>query len=314
MAFPVDEDRKKVEIIRYFKKYRTPFQKYNDHYNTMNKVRELTELEREQTEKKVRYKNPGERYQERINALVFKDMYNTYKYKYNELTGKLSKEEIKKKQIEENKFHWKDSDLINKIVAVQNMENTEWFKPNYSKERISKSSEKLKREILKPLVIKGNDIFIEEEKIKEKLEEEEKKNQKRELLLKQKMFTRRSYAPEFKSKFPIKKIEYDKSKLNKSDIIENSSFNQSSQCGPHFLEAFKRVAEKEVNKQNRIFKKNKDNIEYIYSHPGTYREFEFPDVEKKSNKIMFWSCCMNEDKDSKGCQKTVVKKFSWLYD
>ena len=74
------------------------------------------------------------------------------------------------------------------------------------------------------------------------------------------------------------------------------------------------MAEKEVNKQNRIFKKNKDNIEYIYSHPGTYREFEFPDVKKKSNKTMFWSCCMNEDKDSKGCQKTVVKKFSWLYD
>ena len=146
------------------------------------------------------------------------------------------------------------------------------------------------------------------------------------------MFTRRSYAPEFKSKYPIKKLEYDKIKaenLNKSDIIENSSFNQneSSQCGPHFLEAFKRIAEKEVNRQNRIFKKNKDNIEYIYSHPGTYREFDFPDIEtkkdspdspeyiaKKSNKTMFWSCCMNEDKDSKGCQKTVVKKFSWLYD
>ena len=334
LAFPVDEDRKKVEIIRYFKKYRNPFQKYNDYYNIMNKVKEQTELEREKAEKKVRYKNPGERYQERINALVFKEMYNTYKYKYNELTGKIDKEEIKKKQIEENKFHWKDSDLINKIVAVQNMENTDWFKPNYSKERISRSSEKLKREILKPLVIKGNDIFIEEEKIKEKLEEEEKKNQKRELLLKQKMFTRRSYAPEFKSKYPIKKIEYDKltktNKLNKSDILENSSsFNQneSSQCGPHFLEAFKKVAEKEVNKQNKIFKKNKDNIEYIYSHPGTYREFEFVDFEtkkdspdspeyiaKKNNKTMFWSCCMNEDKDSKGCQKTVVKKFSWLYD
>ena len=178
LAFPVDEDRKKVEIIRYFKKYRTPFQKYNDHYNIMNKVKELTELEREKTEKNVRYKNPGERYKERINALVFKEMFNTYKYKYNELTGKLDKEEIKKKQIEENKFHWKDNDLINKIVAVQNMENTDWFKPNYSKEKMSKSSEKLKREILKPLVIKGNDIFIEEEKIKEKLEEEEKKTKK----------------------------------------------------------------------------------------------------------------------------------------
>ena len=37
-------------------------------------------------------------------------MYKRYLYKYNELTGNLSKEEIKKKQKEENKFKWKDED------------------------------------------------------------------------------------------------------------------------------------------------------------------------------------------------------------
>ena len=184
--YPISEDRKKVEIIRYFKKYRTPYQKSMDLYKTMQKVQDLTALERAEVEKNVLYKNPGSRYQERINALVFKEMFNTYRYKYNELTGKLDKEEIKRRQREENKFRWRDDDLVQKIISINNLEDIKWFKPNYTKERISQSQDKLRRELLRPLVIKGNDIHIEQEKIKEKLDEEEKKRQKRELLLKQK--------------------------------------------------------------------------------------------------------------------------------
>ena len=58
--------------------------------------------------KKCNKKNSGLllRYPEKINALVFKELNNTYKYKYNEIKGNLSKEEIKKKQQQENKFNW----------------------------------------------------------------------------------------------------------------------------------------------------------------------------------------------------------------
>ena len=55
------------------------------------------------------------RYPEKINALVFKELNNTYKDKYNEITGNISIDEIKKKQQQENKFNW--TDLANKITV-----------------------------------------------------------------------------------------------------------------------------------------------------------------------------------------------------
>ena len=95
--FPIHEEKKKIEVIRYFKKYRTPYQKNIDYYKTMEKIKEDMFIERENAEKNVKYKNPGsDKYPEKINALVLKEMYNTYKYKYNEITGRLSKEELKK--------------------------------------------------------------------------------------------------------------------------------------------------------------------------------------------------------------------------
>jgi hypothetical protein len=109
--FPIPEEKKKIEVIRYFKKYRTPYQKNIDFYKTMQKIKDDTFIERENTEKMVKYKNPGcDKYPEKINSLVFKEMYNTYRYKYNEVTGRLSKEELKRKQRERNRFKWSDVD------------------------------------------------------------------------------------------------------------------------------------------------------------------------------------------------------------
>ena len=104
-AFPISEDRKKLEVIRYFKKYRTPYQKNVDYYKTMQKIKRDTFIEREEAEKKVRYKNPGaDMYPEKINALILKEMYNTYRYKYNEAVGKLSKGELLKIQKKNNRL------------------------------------------------------------------------------------------------------------------------------------------------------------------------------------------------------------------
>ena len=44
-----------------------------------------------------------------------------YKYKYNEKTGKLSKEELLKKQKEKNRLRWSDIDLSNKIFAINEL-------------------------------------------------------------------------------------------------------------------------------------------------------------------------------------------------
>lgn len=120
--FPISNERKKTEIIRYFKKYRTPYQKNVDYYKTMQKIKENTFIEREQAEKKVKYKNPGcDKYPEKINALVLKEMYTTYKNKYNETVGKLNKDELLKKQKQKNRFKWLDTDLSNKIYALNEL-------------------------------------------------------------------------------------------------------------------------------------------------------------------------------------------------
>ena len=44
--------KKKIDIIRYFKKYRNPYQKNIDYYKTIEKIKEDTFIERENAEKK----------------------------------------------------------------------------------------------------------------------------------------------------------------------------------------------------------------------------------------------------------------------
>ena len=299
----------------------------------MNKVHQLTELKRENIENKVKYSYPGiEKYPEKINALVDKQMYNIYKDKYNELTGRLDKEEMKRRQREANRFHWKDDDLVNKMLAVSNMKDKSWFKPEFTVKELSNSTENLNKEMLKSLVMNGNDIHIEEDKIKDKLEEEYKKQQKKELLLKEKNFSHKKKKEKMISRYPKTKEELElmkrsfKMSLTENENRENSPWN-SITFSPHFLDAYKKVTEDEITKLNKLYRKNKGMIEFEYSHPGAYREFEYEEIisntdpetgrvknEKKKVKNYLWSCCMNSDKDSKGCQRKIIKKFKWLYD
>ena len=377
--FPLDEDRKKVEIIRYFKKYRSPYQKTIDFYNTMDKVKEMTSLEKEDAIKKVRKNNPGLllRYPEKIDALVFKELSSTYKDKYNELTGKLSKEELKRRQMKENKFRWTDKDLVNKITAINKLNNSGILNLNFDTKssaiQLSKSQNKEKKNILLPLVIKGNEIEREEDKIREKLQEDYKRQKKLEMLLESKTFKKKNKIENFISKYPISKKEYDfnkeyKTKTDddfsnkKEDILNkkisyiisttpniniettNSILNEiskTSECDPHFLEAYSIVAGKELTRISSLEKKNKEKIRYEYTHPGAYREFvfnervkkkkpiknnvnvgneneikfeEIDEYEDKKIKKKFWSCCMNSDPNSPGCQRKIIKNFKYLYD
>ena len=379
---PISNERKKIEVIRYYKKYRTPVQKSIDFENTMDKVKEATVFEKENVIKKVKKNNPGmERYPEKIDAIVFREMYNTYKDKYNEFIGNLPKEELKRRQMEKNKFKWNDKDLVNKITAINKFTNTGLFDdiPNNltfekniketnksiktdlsNKAPIEQSTKNTMRRsqslnysnsILLPLVIRGNEINKEEERIEEKLEEEYKKEQKRQLLLESKRFVKKKYENKFESKYPLTKEEYNMTKLatenqdlsgtlkknktfisasnlNEDDIKTMNEISKSSECNPHFLEAYNKIAEKEYEKIVKNSRKENDMI-YTYSHPGIYRTFNY--VEKvtrikrditgeETTEIVplkkeesFWSCCMNSDKNSKGCQRIVSKKFKWNY-
>ena len=379
---PISNERKKIEVIRYYKKYRTPVQKAIDFENTMDKVKEATVFEKENVIKKVKKNNPGmERYPEKIDAIVFREMYNTYKDKYNEFIGNLPKEELKRRQMEKNKFRWNDKDLVNKITAINKFTNTGIFDdiPNNLtfEKNIKEADKSLKTDlsnkvpidqstkntmrrsqslnysnsILLPLVIRGNEINKEEERIEEKLEEEYKKEQKRQLLLESKRFVKKKLENKFESRYPLTKEEYNSTKLatenqdlsgtlkknktfisanniNEEDIKAMNEISKSSECNTHFLEAYNKIAEKEYEKMVKNNRKEND-MTYTYSHPGIYRTFNY--VEKvtrikrditgeetteiipQKKEESFWSCCMNSDKNSKGCQRIASKKFKWNY-
>ena len=53
----------------------------------------------------------------KINALFFKELYTTYRDKYNELIRNIPKEELKKRK-DKNKFKWNDIDLVNKRTGI----------------------------------------------------------------------------------------------------------------------------------------------------------------------------------------------------
>ena len=402
-AFPISEDRKKLEVIRYFKKYRTPYQKNVDYYKTMQKIKRDTFIEREEAEKKVRYKNPGaDMYPEKINALILKEMYNTYRYKYNEAVGKLSKGELLKIQKKNNRFKWFDNDLSKKIYAVNELtgekfvekskeeENSanyntinfdgkinnksfgmdslslKYNSPRNLKESYSQENQRRSRNkfYLAHLVPKGTDINLEEENLKEKKEKEIKRNQKKLSLMNKTYKT--SLDEKYESKYPlgkkkydyIKKIEKEESqkadyKINDYDKIhvkvpsnlleimnspkKDSSKSQvlntyldiiskKSKVSPFFLPAYNKIAEKEIRRINSQEQKNRLTKTFHYMHPGTYREFIFtenetiykdennPKQKTKKISVYLWSCCLNSDKNSKGCQRTTTRNFRWIYE
>ena len=407
--FPISNERKKTEIIRYFKKYRTPYQKSVDYYKTMQKIKENTFIEREQAEKKVKYKNPGcDKYPEKINALVLKEMYTTYKNKYNETVGKLNKDELLKKQKQKNRFKWFDTDLSNKIYALneltgekfvekskedenltninnsnnyntvnfdsrfdnrsfglesyhlQNKSNFRNLKESYSQEH---NRRRRNRWYLAPLVSKGTEINNEEEKIKEKLDRENKIIKKKLSLMKCRT-DKNLHNENYESKYPlnkkkyenIKRIEKEESlkedyKINDYDKIhikiptnllellkeskKDSSKSQTvstyfdiiskkSNCSPYFLPAYNKIAEKEIRRINSLNQKNRLTKTFEYMHPGTYREFIFTENEAKDEnsynqrhkkvKVNLWSCCLNTEKNSRGCQKKTIRNFRWIYN
>ena len=121
-----------------------------------------------------------------------------------------------------------------------------------------------------------------------------------------------------------------------------NEISTSSGCGPHFLEAYCKIANQELEKIKENNKRIKENITYKCSHPGTFRAFHYTEKipkakpEKKKEEFIFddnvekvpekteyiekqvteycWSCCMNSDENSPGCQKIPERNFKYLYN
>ena len=374
---PIREERKKVEIPRYFKKYRSPYQRNIEYTKTMNKIIEDSSIEKENLEKNIVKKYPFLlQYPEKLNALVFKEMDNVYKSKYKDFVNRSTqiKREEESDREEFRKFKWNDTDLANKMIAIDKLQKSGILLTETShtrNNRLNLSYDKKGKRYLLPLVIKGQTIFNEEDKIHEKLKQEQLKQRKKELLMQEKK-RKRTYSPkEFVSKYPQNKEEYntnknleklineDKTNLNDEDIQTKILLNKSSKpnteeilnsistssgCGPHFLEAYCKIADKELEKMKETNKKLKEQVTIKYTHPGTYRAFTFKEKTKRPKPVKkkeefefdeetpqvpaverdefiekniteyFWSCCMNTDKNSPGCQKVEERNFKYLYD
>lgn len=278
--FLVSEERRKFEVIRHFKKYRTPFQQTMDIYSTMNKVKQLTSNERTKVEKEVRYNNPGSsKKREKIDGIVHREMFNLYRDKYNELIGNLDKKELRRRQFERNKFKWNDKDLVNKMLMLDSIDKDKlgWFIQGYKTR--SQSQPNIKRELLKPLVPQGNDIFLEQEKLKEITQEEYKKQQKKELLLKQKFFSKSKSIRNDKSKYSISEEEYQKTlkeittKTINHDDRKNktkASFTITNELDKYFFDSYKNITESIIQKRKSYYQKKENDYEETYSHPGIF--------------------------------------------
>ena len=210
-------------------------------------------------------------------------MFNTYRDKFNEFKGKVKKSKFDSNQ---KKYEWKDYELIDKIVTLNNWKEVDWFKPPRNDDfmmmnRSLPDEDTRKMELLKPLVKKGKEIFKEESKLKEKEEEELKK-----LLKRQEAMKLKTYHPEksddlHDSKYPVDKAVYDrqtkieedktKSKLELDESsVDMNSAKVEGVVETHFMQAYKKITKEEIDKEKKKIKKYGKWISAKYTHPGTY--------------------------------------------
>ena len=340
---PISADRKYLESPRYYKYYRTPEKLYDFNYKTMQKVKDLTWLEREKIIKNLVHLYPRN-YPEKINSLANKELKELYNEKFNELIGK------KKNFIIENKKHWNDDEITEKIILINNWNNIDWFKP--SKKDFDEKNETFhdfkKRKLLKALVDKSLLIMKEEDNIKNNDIELYKKELKKEMLKRKsnRQFNIKNNILNNSlklSKYPIDKLTYENKKNNneQNDLLnknkssinffhkENNIIkinNEKDYNEKNFLKAYKNIVLNDMKHQKKKLSKD-TSIEYKYEHFGKYREFIFnnkiynneindEDEEIFKNfqeKFFAWSCCMNTDKNAIGCRKIKIDKKKWNY-
>ena len=338
--FPISNERKYIEEERYYKKYLSPKREYIQNYNIMKKIKEDLFLEREKVLNKMKKENPRDEHNlDKLNSLVEKEMNETYKEKFNIIMGKKKRSNT----AESYKKNWKDEELVEKVNTINNWNDVNWFKPLKNEEEDYYDKTFKKRELLKPLVSKGNDIIKEENNLHLKIENDYKKEIKKTYLKnRNKLLLTHSEPTSIKntlkiSKYPIDKKSYEsqlksfeesksvKDNDNEDDIYYNE--DNIIQLGDKyskklFLEAYKTITLNDI-KEKKNKRKNDMWIEYQYVHLGKYREFQFNnkiynevEMNYKINKekINCWSCCMNTDPNARGCKKIRINKLKWNLD
>ena len=265
-------------------------------------------------------------------------------YAVNELTGEKfvekSKEEENSTSLINNNYNTKnyESKINNKSIGGDSFsikyKNARNLKESYSQENQRRGRNKL---YLAQLVPKGTDINSEntlDEKYESKYPLGKKKYdyiKKKEKEESQKADYKINDYDKIHVKVPSNLLEImndPKKNSSKSQILNTylDIISKKSKVSPFFLPAYNKIAEKEIKRINSQEQKNRLTKTFHYMHPGTYREFVFTEneiVNKEDNRpqtktkkitVNLWSCCLNSDKNSKGCQRTTTRNFRWIYD
>ena len=67
-------------------------------------------------------------------------------------------------------------------------------------------------------------------------------------------------------------------------------------------------------KKEKQQKKNGDKNRNPNEAKQIENRVEDDEYEDKEIKKKYWSCCMNSDPNSPGCQKKKIRNFKYLYD
>ena len=279
---------------------------FKEEEKLLKKIKEDTEIEREEVEKKIIKNNPGiKNYPEKINAMVYKEMKEIYKKKLREYK-KNTMESISKT----NEIHYTDKELSEKVYNIDVFLNNN-----------EDSILKYESIYLEPLMNRKKQIkkLENKEKRNKKLEEEKEKKFK-ELTKHYKQLNKiendeDNKSPLIESKYPITQGILEKIKENPHfyhPVYEPKKVNddyEKENIDRHlFLNAYNNIASPYVNNYIKEKKIYKEKYNETFYHTGAYTLFNNND-----NEFYAWSCCMKEDRNSKGCVQKKIKNFRWSY-
>ena len=301
---------------------------------------------------KIIFENPGiEKYPEKINALLFKGMVNLYQEYANYIQGKNNKNinkinykfERNTKNNLKSKHSFNDNEIFEKMQLLLaylkqskiNIDQKQFLQPlllDYKKviekeeylkkidEEYHQYIEKKKKEIKKEKNINSlnNSKYpIDERTEKEKMlnvysfhkiDKEEsnpinnKNNQINYFLTAYKSVFDENNAKKKIKAMPVIITErstnpygtFEKLNNNKNEEIKNNESNVN--------------INKNIKRKRPHSSYGTRQLKITYYHPGSYYLF------KEGNKDYYaWSCCLNEDKFSKGCSKKYEKVLNFLY-
>ena len=330
---------KKNEIInKNNKNYKSLNERYLKRNYLFNEVKnEFIKDKKEELYNKIIYENPDLiKYPEKIKALIFKEMINLFK-EYSECIENRKINNLKLSL----KHNFTDEEIYDKMQILlaylkehkEEINHQKFLEPliiDYNK--ILEKEEYLKKLDLELEDNKGNKKNITERRkniinlfkypIKEKLKEyrinsfkcstkEESKN-----VINNKNKEINYFLTAYKSvidekKEKEKKITKEKKKKGITYIIKErsnnpyGSFIKSNESKKQNLNT--EINNKKLKRPNSSVGTRQINITYY--HPGNYSLFK-----EGENEYNAWSCCLNEDKLSKGCCKKYERILNFLYD